>query len=222
MGLLSTTRSFPLPEKPVDLSLVAQDVMAHFREQGYRVAGEERLGGGWHVSLAKGNVFASLAGLSTALKVDITRDPDAITAKTSIGIFGQQALPAAVSMLVYQPLVLAQVWGIVQQYRLDDEALRAVERSLATRGGAAPAAGPTATARGSTSDSGSSGGLWGSLGSLGNLGNLGNLWKGQSANAPRATVQEVRKRFCTACGAEIEADVKFCPACGTKADDPAE
>jgi hypothetical protein len=127
-------------------------------------------------------------------------------------------------MLVYQPLVLAQVWGVVQQYRLDDEALRAVERSLVTRGGAAPAADATATAtgRGSASDSGSSGGLWGSLGGLGNLGNLGNWWKGQSANAPRATVQEVRKRFCTACGSEIEAGVKFCPACGTKTDDPAE
>jgi hypothetical protein len=220
MGLLSTTRSFPRPEKPVDLSLVAQDVMAHFREQGYRVAGEERLSGGWHVSLAKGNVFASLAGLSTALKVDITREADTITAKTSIGIFGQQALPAAVSMLVYQPLVLAQVWGVVQQYRLDDEALRAVERSLVARGGAAPADG--ATARGSASDSSWPGSLWDSLAGLGNLGNLGNLWKGQPATAPRATVQEVRKRFCTACGTEIEAGVTFCPACGAKADDVAE
>ena len=128
MGLLSSTRFFPVQD--VDLERLAQDVMAHFRADGYRVAGERTLAGAWHISLSKGNIFKMIAGMSTALKLDLERSPGGVTAKTSVGLFGQQAVPTALSLVVYPPLVLAQVWGLVQQHKLDEAALMCVEQRL--------------------------------------------------------------------------------------------
>ena len=182
MGLLSSTRYFSV--KDVGLAPVAQDVMAYFREQGYRVAGEETLSRGWHISLQKGNVFKMIAGLTTALKIDLERSGDVVSAKTSVGIFGMQAIPTAITVLVYHPLLLAQLWGLVQQYKLDEEALNCVERTLMAHSGA------------------------GAAGSAGAAGAAGGPW--------RTTVQEVKRRFCTNCGARLEPSIKFCPECGTK------
>ncbi|MBI3970122.1 MAG: zinc ribbon domain-containing protein [Chloroflexi bacterium] len=148
MGLLGSTRTFYLPSP--DLAAAAEDVMRHFKEQDYDVAGEETLDRGWHISVKKGNIFQALGGLSTALKIDLQQDGSAVTAKTSVGMFGTQALPTAITVLVYHPLVLAQVWGLVRQHRLDEEALACVERSLVkqTRTGAAGGARSAADGRG--------------------------------------------------------------------------
>jgi hypothetical protein len=46
------------------------------------------------------------------------------------GIFGQQAIPTAITLLVFWPVLVAQVWNMAQESNLDDEALRVAEESL--------------------------------------------------------------------------------------------
>jgi hypothetical protein len=52
-------------------------------------------------------------------------------AEAGIGVFGAQAIPTTITLLVFWPLLFVQIWGLAQNSGLDEEAMSAVERSLA-------------------------------------------------------------------------------------------
>ena len=116
-----------------DLTPVANDVMEHFRLQGYEVTGDRTTTRGWHISLTKGKLFSTVLGLKTALNVELDSTATATLAKAGIGLFGYRVIPVLVARFLLWPVWLTQLWGLVQQARLDDEALDCVERSLYAR-----------------------------------------------------------------------------------------
>ena len=131
----STTRLIPL--RVADLTPVAQDVAAYFRAQEYTV-GSSRLAEGWHISIHKGDGFKALLGLKTALNIRIEPRPEGTFVSAGIGIFDTQVLPTMITVFVFAPVVLGQIWGIVQQNQLDEEAVRYVEDRLAFYSGQTP------------------------------------------------------------------------------------
>jgi hypothetical protein len=143
MGAFESFQSFPIVIP--DLAPVAQDVMQHFALQGCEVKGEQTITRGWDISVHKGGNFKAVCGMKTALKIQIEPTSTATTAKAGIGIFGLQAIPTAISMLLFWPVLIPQIWGMVRQAKLDDEALRCIEASLKKYAGTAsgPVAGST-------------------------------------------------------------------------------
>jgi hypothetical protein len=109
---------------------VGEDVLRHFRLQEYEVEGQRTMLGGWSISLRKGNTFQSILGMRSALKVEIYTSEANTVAKAGVGIFGQQAIPTAISMLLFWPVLVPQIWGLIKQSRLDDEALAVIAESL--------------------------------------------------------------------------------------------
>ncbi|MCX5258827.1 zinc ribbon domain-containing protein [Streptomyces canus] len=119
-----------IPVTVPDLMAVADDITAHFKERGYdtvRVAGP---GGGHEIGITKGGVFKKALGLRTALKIEILPQPTGTLVRAGVGIFGKQAVPFAIAMLVTWPVLLTQVWGIINQAGLDDEAIKVAELTL--------------------------------------------------------------------------------------------
>ena len=98
--------------------------------EGYEVKTESIVTGGMQVSLSKGGMFKKVAGLKTALNVKITPSDNAILVDASIGIFGQQLLPSAITLLVFWPMIIPQIWGLVQQSQLDDHVMSIVTQIL--------------------------------------------------------------------------------------------
>ncbi len=185
----SSTRIIPFTV--ADLTPVANDVMEHFRVQGYEVTGERTPKRGWHVSITKGTIFHAVLGMKTALNVELETTATATLAKAGIGIFGRQVIPLLIARFVFWPVWLTQIWGLVQQARLDDEALETVERSVhahATR--VTEVTGATGAA--DAAEQGTDG----------------------AAQRPAAE----RTVFCTACGAQLPAGAQFCPECGARAE----
>ena len=132
----STTRLVPL--RVADLDPVAQDVLQHFQVQGYTVSSSRLAPSGWYVSIHKGEWFRMMLGMKTALNIRIEPRPDGTFVSASIGIFDLQILPTIVAVFVFAPVVLGQIWGIIQQNQLDEEAVRVVEDRLAFYGGQTP------------------------------------------------------------------------------------
>jgi hypothetical protein len=128
MGTFSSSRTFPIAVD--DLAPVARDVMGHFEEQDYEVTGESTVSGGWYVSIRKGDAFKAVLGMKTALNIEIESTIMGTMARASIGIFGQQFIPTVISMLIFWPVIITQIWGMAQSAKLDEEALATVERSL--------------------------------------------------------------------------------------------
>ncbi|GAB6067600.1 hypothetical protein JCM13664_09180 [Methylothermus subterraneus] len=128
MGMFESTRFVPVALQ--DLTPVATEVMAHFRQQGYEVIGQKTASGGWEISLTKGGVFKSLLGLKTALKIYLEPSASLTLVRTKVGLFGTQALPTTIAFLAFWPVLIPQVWGLVRQSKLDQEAIDCVEASL--------------------------------------------------------------------------------------------
>lgn len=138
MGVFRTEQTFPCSF--ADLAPVARDVMAHFRDRGFEVQGDSRISGAWDVSITKSGIFRVVCGLKTALNIELIPRDDAVFAKAGVGVFGQQAIPTAITMLVFWPMIIPQIWGMISQSHLDDEAMKVIGDSLRKRAASSGAA----------------------------------------------------------------------------------
>ena len=128
MGTFNSSTTVPYVVE--DLTPVAQDVMTHFQSQDYEVAEEPISTGGVQVSIRRGGTFKAIIGMKTALNIKIEPQANGTSIEAGVGIFGQQAIPTAITLLVFWPVVIAQVWNMAQEAKLDEEALRVAEESL--------------------------------------------------------------------------------------------
>jgi hypothetical protein len=128
MGTFNSSNTVPYVVE--DLAPVAQDVMRHFEQQDYEVTETPIPAGGVQVSIRRGGIFKAIIGLKTALNVKIEPVANGTKVEAGVGIFGQQAIPTAVTLLVFWPVILAQVWNMAQEAKLDEEALGVAEQSL--------------------------------------------------------------------------------------------
>ena len=136
MGTFNSSRTVPYHVE--DLAPVAQEVMRHFESQDYEVTETPIPTGGVQVSIRRGGIFKAIIGLKTALNVKIVPEANGTRVEAGVGIFGQQAVPTAITLLVFWPVVIAQVWNMAQEARLDEEALRVAEESLKAHSSKAP------------------------------------------------------------------------------------
>jgi hypothetical protein len=141
MGTFNSTKTVPYFVE--DVAPVAQDVMDHFEQQDYEVTETNIPTGGVQVSIRRGGTFKAIIGMKTALNIKIEPVANGTTVDAGVGIFGQQAIPTAITLLVFWPVIIAQVWNMAQESNLDDEALRVAEESLKAHSSKAPSE-PTA------------------------------------------------------------------------------
>jgi hypothetical protein len=136
MGTFNSTKTFPYFVE--DVAPVAKDVMDHFEGQDFEVTETNIPTGGAQVSIRKGGTFKAIIGMKTALNIKIEPVANGTTVDAGVGIFGQQAIPTAITLLVFWPVLVAQVWNMAQESNLDDEALRVAEESLKAHSSQAP------------------------------------------------------------------------------------
>jgi hypothetical protein len=136
MGTFSSSRTVPYHVE--NLAPVAQDVMRHFEQQDYEVTETHIPTGGVQVSIRRGGTFKAIIGMRSALNIKIEPEANGTRVEAGVGIFGQQAIPTAITLLVFWPVLVAQVWNMAQEAKLDEEALRVAEESLRAHSSKAP------------------------------------------------------------------------------------
>ena len=113
---------------------IASRIEASFTAEGYTVQNQSLISGGAEVSITKGGAFKAVLGMKTALKIKLNPQGDNISFDASVGIFGQQAIPTIISMLFFWPVLITQIWGMIQQSQLDDKALEIAEAVIREKG----------------------------------------------------------------------------------------
>ena len=106
---------------------IANRIQEEFQSDGYEVAMDALSSGGYDISITKGGLFKAVLGMKTALKVTLLPQGSSIHFEAGVGIWGQQAIPTVISMLFFWPVLLTQIWGMVEQSKLDDKALEIAE-----------------------------------------------------------------------------------------------
>ena len=112
--------------------------MDHFEGQDYEVTETNIPTGGVQVSIRRGGTFKAIIGMKTALNIKIAPVANGPTVDAGVGIFGQQAIPTAITLLVFWPVIIARVWNMAQESKLDEEALDVSEASLKAHSSESP------------------------------------------------------------------------------------
>ncbi|MDR2599344.1 MAG: zinc ribbon domain-containing protein [Oscillospiraceae bacterium] len=118
-----------VPTLLTDFSDVASTVQMYFQGKGYTVEVTES-SYGCFISLTKGGMFKSVLGMKTSLNIDIKKINSGVSIDAKVGILGQQLIPSLVFMFVAWPVMLTQISGLVQQAKLDNEALDVIENAI--------------------------------------------------------------------------------------------
>lgn len=110
---------------------IADRICQEFAADGYEINREDLVSGGVDISVTKGGIFKAVLGMKTALKVTLIPQNDCISFDAGVGIFGQQAIPTVIMLFFAWPVLLTQIWGLIQQADLDDKALAAAQAVIA-------------------------------------------------------------------------------------------
>ena len=115
---------------PSHIETIAKAIKSDFEGNGFDVNIDNLISGGNDISITKGGIFKAVLGMRSALKVALVPQPDGVLLEANVGIYCQQAIPAVISMFVFWPVLLTQIWGLIQQSALDDRALAVAEKTI--------------------------------------------------------------------------------------------
>ncbi len=116
-----------LHASPSLIPAIADHICQVFAADGYEIKREDLLGGGVDISVTKGGFFKAVVGLKTALKITLQPRNGNIYFEAGVGIFGKQIIPTIVMYFVAWPVLITQIWGNIEQAKLDDRALAAAQ-----------------------------------------------------------------------------------------------
>ena len=119
---------------PSLISNIANRIKEEFQKDGYEVSMDALSSGGYDISITKGGIFKAVLGMKTALKVTLLPQGNNIHFEAGVGILGQQAIPTIISMLYFWPVLITQIWGLVEQSKLDDKALEIAQEVICMNG----------------------------------------------------------------------------------------
>lgn len=108
---------------PSLIPTIASRIQTSFQNDGYEVVMDALSSGGYDISVTKGGFFKAILGMKTALKITLIPAGNTIKFEAGVGIFGKQIIPTLIMWYVAWPVLLTQIWGLVQQSKIDDKAL---------------------------------------------------------------------------------------------------
>lgn len=128
MGTFRTKKL--LSGNPLLIPNISQKIEQEFKMDKYEVMVQDLANGGKEVSLTKGGIFKALVGMKTALKIKLIPQGENIELDAGVGIWGLQVIPTTIALFVTWPVLLTQIWGLVQQSKLDDRVVAIAEREI--------------------------------------------------------------------------------------------
>ena len=126
-----------LQANPSQIDAIAEAIRTEFRHDGFDVMVDDLMSGGKDISITKGNLFKAVLGMRSALKITLTPQTGGVLFDANVGIFGQQVIPSVITLFFFWPVLITQIWGLIDQSQLDDRAL-AIAQAAARESAPAP------------------------------------------------------------------------------------
>lgn len=115
---------------PSKIPYIAEEIRKSFTAGRYEIRiVASSLGN--EIYITKGGMFRTALGLRFAMKVTMKPNWDGyIDFEASISIIKQQLIPTFITACMFSPAVIAQIWGIIRQSKLDEKALEVAENVI--------------------------------------------------------------------------------------------
>lgn len=130
MGKFSSSKIFYNCDRYIDN--VAKLFSEQMQQEGFDINAKKVSDGKWDISIKKGGMFKAILGMKSALKIKIHSASPNVLVKTGVGIFAQQAVPTMITMLILWPVLLAQIWGMIKQAKLDTHVMEILLKNFST------------------------------------------------------------------------------------------
>lgn len=169
---------------PKYISDIGNAICESFKRDSFDVVIVELVSGGVIISLSKGNMLKSLIGMTSALEVKIVPKDGNIFIKAAVA---QQVVLAIITALIFLPLIIPQILGMVRHSKLGNKAVEIAEAELASL----------------------------QCMELENTKEYTAVPENLKVTNTQE-IKENSVRFCTSCGTKIEDDSQFCPKCGAE------
>ena len=128
MGAFTTKKT--LYGNASQIPAVAEQIRQAFAADGYDVR-IDNPANGQEVYITKGGLVKAALGLRSSLKVTMKPARDGnINFEAGVSIFKRQFVPTVITMCFFSPVVIAQIWGMIKQSKLDEKAVAVTERAL--------------------------------------------------------------------------------------------
>lgn len=112
---------------PSRIPYIAEEIRKSFIADGFEVRIVDPAKGN-EIYITKGGLFKAAIGLRSALKVIMKPNSKGyIDFEAGISIVKQQLIPTLLTVCVCSPVVVAQIWGIIRQSKLDEKAVAIAE-----------------------------------------------------------------------------------------------
>lgn len=114
---------------PSRIPYIAEEIRKSFTADGFEVRIVDPAKGN-EIYITKGGFFKAAVGLRSALKVTMEPDKNGfIDFEAGVSILRQQFIPTLLAVCVFSPIVLAQIWGMIKQPKLDEKAVEIAENA---------------------------------------------------------------------------------------------
>ncbi len=115
---------------PAQIPAVAEKIRQAFAADGYD-ARIDNPANRVDIYITKGGFIKAAMGLRSALKITMKESRDGnIAFKAGVSIFKQQFIPTIITMYFFSPVIIAQIWGMIKQSKLDNKAVAIAEQAL--------------------------------------------------------------------------------------------
>ena len=128
MGAFTTKKT--LYGNASQIPVVAEQIRQAFAADGYEVR-IDNTAKGQEIYITKGGFIKAALGLRSALKITMKPSRNGnIDFEAGVSIFKQQFVPTVITMCFFSPVVVAQIWGMIKQSKLDEKAVAIAEQAL--------------------------------------------------------------------------------------------
>ena len=128
MGAFTTKKT--LYGNASQIPVVAEQIRQAFAADGYEVR-IDNPADGQEIYITKGGFIKAALGLRSALKITMKPSRNGnIDFEAGVSIFKQQFVPTVITMYFFSPVVIAQIWGMIKQSKLDEKAVAIAEQAL--------------------------------------------------------------------------------------------
>ena len=128
MGAFTTKKT--LYGNASQIPVVAEQIRQAFAADGYEVR-IDNPADGQEIYITKGGFIKAALGLRSALKITMKPSRNGnIDFEAGVSIFKQQFVPTVITMCFFSPVVIAQIWGMIKQSKLDEKAVAIAEQAL--------------------------------------------------------------------------------------------
>ena len=128
MGAFTTKKT--LYGNASQIPAVVEQIRQAFAADGYEVR-IDNTAKGQEIYITKGGFIKAALGLRSALKITMKPSRNGnIDFEAGVSIFKQQFVPTVITMCFFSPVVIAQIWGMIKQSKLDEKPVAIAEEAL--------------------------------------------------------------------------------------------